>query len=69
MMKAIGVLRPVTAARSTRAIAHPPTQVHARITHRSNGDRYKRSASAAPNQPTTNGQSTVRYHPIPEEMS
>jgi hypothetical protein len=69
MTKAIGVLRPVTAARRTRAIAHPPTQVHARITHRSSGDRYKPSASATPNHPTRNGQITVTYQPIPEEMS
>ena len=69
MMKAVGVLRPVTAARRPSAIAHPPNHVHVRINHRSSGDRYRRSASATANHPTRNGQSTVRYHAIPEEMS
>ena len=69
MMKAIGVVRSVTAARRTSAIAHPPTQVHGSIIQRSSGDRYRPSASATTNHPTRNGQSTVRYQPIPEEMS
>jgi hypothetical protein len=69
MMKAIGVLRSVTVARRPSAIAHPATHVHPRINHRSSGDLYRRSASATANHPTRNGQSTVRYHAIPEEMS
>jgi hypothetical protein len=69
MMKAIGVLRWVTPARSARPITHPATQVKARTTHRSSGALYSCSASATTNHPTRNGQSTVRYQSIPEEMS
>jgi len=69
MMNAIGVARWVTAARSASAIAVPATQVHVSITHRSIGDLYRRTARATTNHPTRNGQSTVRYHAIPEEMS
>jgi hypothetical protein len=50
-------------------MAHPANQVQARITHRSSGDLYNCSAIATTNQPTRNGQSTVRYQPNPEEMS
>jgi hypothetical protein len=48
---------------------HPATQLQAKITQRSSGDLYSRSAMATTNHPTRNGQSTVRYQAIPEEMS
>ena len=69
MMNAIGVLRWVTAARRPSPRVHPATQVQARITQRLSGDLYSRSAMATTNHPTRNGQSTVRYQAIPEEMS
>jgi hypothetical protein len=69
MMNAIGVFRSVTAARNPSAMAQPTIHVQASITHRSSGDLYTPNTSAATNQPTRNGQSTVRYHAIPEEMS
>jgi hypothetical protein len=69
MMKAIGVLRCVTAARNPSAIAQPTTQVQASITQRSSGDLYTPNTTAATNQPTRNGHSTVRYQAMPEEMS
>ncbi len=69
MMNAIGVVRFVTAARKPSAIAHPTIHVPASIHQRSSGDLYTPNASAATNQPRRNGQSTVRYQAIPEEMS
>ena len=69
MMNAIGVLRWVIAARRPSPIALPAIHVQARITQRSSGDRYNCSAMATTNHPTRNGQSTVRYQAIPEEMS
>ena len=69
MAKMIGVLRCVTAERRTRAIAHPTIHVQASIAQRSSGDRYTPSITATTNQPTRNGQRTVRYQAIPEEMS
>ncbi len=69
MMKAIGVVRWVTPARSARPIALPATHVQPRVIHRSSGARYSCSASATTNHPTRNGQSTVRYQSIPEAMS
>jgi hypothetical protein len=69
MMNAIGVLRCVNAARKPSAMAHPTIHVQASITHRSSGDLYTPHARAATNQPTRNGQSTVRYQAIPEEIS
>jgi hypothetical protein len=68
-MKATGVLRWVTLARSASPMTHPATHVQARITHRSSGALYSCNASATTNHPTTNGQITVRYQSIPEEMS
>jgi hypothetical protein len=69
MMKAIGVVRCVTAARSPSAIAQPTTQVQPSITQRSSGDLYTPNTRAATNQPTRNGHNTVKYQAIPEEMS
>jgi hypothetical protein len=69
MMNAIGVFRFVTAARKPSAMAQPTIHVNVSITHRSSGDLYTPNASAATNQPTRNGQSTVKYQAIPEEMS
>jgi len=69
MMKLIGVLRCVTAARRPSASALPATQVPASISQRSSGEVYRRRARATTNHPTRNGQSTVTYQAIPEEMS
>ncbi len=69
MTKTIGVPRCVTADRRTRAIAHPTIHVQASIAQRSSGVRYTPSIVATANQPTRNGQRTVRYQAIPEEMS
>ncbi len=69
MMKVIGVFRCVTAARRPSAMAVPATHVQVSITQRSSGETYRRRATATTNHPTRNGQSTVRYQAIPEEMS
>jgi hypothetical protein len=69
MMNVSGVLRWVTVARSTRPMVLPRIHVQARTTHRSSGALYSWSTKATMNQPTRNGQSTVRYQSIPEEMS
>ena len=69
MMNAMGVSRPVITPRSTSAIAIPATHVYASMSQRFDVDVYRRSVSATPNQPTRNGQSTVRYQPTPELMS
>lgn len=68
-MNASGVLRWVTVARSTRPMVLPRTHVQVSTTHRSSGALYSWSTNATTNQPTRNGQSTVRYQSIPEEMS
>jgi hypothetical protein len=69
MMKVIGVPRWVTAARRPSEIAQPAAHVPVSITQRSYGDLYTPSTMATANHPTRNGQSTVRYQAIPEEMS